>query len=269
MLAVSIESVTKTFGKRSALDFFGPPATSQPVRALDAVSLDVLSGEVFVLAGPNGSGKTTLLKIISTTLLPDCGRVLVGGLDAAVHPDDVRKKVGIAIASDRSFYPRLTACENLEFFAAFDDVPRAERSDRVAQVLAQADLSAANDTQVYKFSSGMCQKLGIARALLKRPQVLLLDEPSRSLDAGTTMHLWDRIRELKANGTAVLLATHNFEEAAAVGDRLGILVKGRLHHAGTIAGRAEELRASYMTVCASGAGEPQSEGSRALAIGTR
>jgi len=269
MLAVSIESVSKTFGKGSPLALFLPPSKSQLVRALDSISLQVDCGEVCVLVGPNGSGKTTLLKIVSTLLLPESGRVRIGGIDAAQNPGDVRKKVGIAVASDRSFYPRLTARENLDFFAAFDDVVRAYRPQRVDQVLRQADLAFAADTQVYKFSSGMCQKLGIARALLKRPQVVLFDEPSRSLDAVSTIHLWSCIRELKANGAAILLATHNFEEAAAVGDQLAILVKGRLHSIGAVAGRAEELRTTYMNVCGGDSGESQQERSGALAHGTR
>src|SRR5207253_6203234 len=120
------------------------------------------------------------------------------------------------------------ARENLMFFATLDDVPGGECGDRIDAVLRDTGLSDYADTLVMKFSSGMYQRLGIARALVKRPAVLLLDEPTRSLDAATTAHFWITTRALAQQQTTILLATHNFAEAAAIGDRVLLLQAGEL-----------------------------------------
>ncbi len=199
------------------------------------------------MLGPNGSGKTTALKLISTMLLPDSGSVSVGGFDTQQNSGEVRRQVGIAVATERSFFPRLSARENLEFFAVLDEVRRSERTQRVEEVLHDTGLEENADTLVMKFSSGMYQRLGIARALVKRPSVLLLDEPTRSLDAATTAHFWTTIRTLAEQHTTVLIATHNFAEAVAVGNRLLLL-----HHGEVVADRsvgkaesADTLRSFY------------------------
>lgn len=225
---VVFESVRKTFRHRPALfNWLGKERGGETI-ALKDVSFSAARAEVLVLLGPNGSGKTTALKLISTMLLPDAGSVRVGGFDAQRDAGAVRRQVGIAVAAERSFFPRLSARENLDFFAALDEVPRRERAQRIQEVLHDTGLEEQAETLVMKFSSGMYQRLGIARALVKRPCVLLLDEPTRSLDAATTAHFWATIRGLARQETTVLLATHNFEEAAAVADRLLLLHRGEL-----------------------------------------
>jgi len=225
---VVFESVRKIFRHRPALfNWFGRERSGETV-ALKEVSFSAARAEILVLLGPNGSGKTTALKLISTMLLPDAGSVRVGGFDARRNAGEVRRQVGIAIAAERSFFPRLSARENLDFFAALDEVSRRERAQRINDVLHDTGLDEQADTLVMKFSSGMYQRLGIARALVKRPSVLLLDEPTRSLDAATTAHFWATIRRLARQETTVLLATHNFAEAAAVGDRLLVLYRGEV-----------------------------------------
>jgi ABC-2 type transport system ATP-binding protein len=225
---IVFEAVRKIFRHRPALfNWLGRERGGETV-ALKDVSFSAALAEVLVLLGPNGSGKTTALKLISTMLLPDAGSVRVGGFDARRNAGEVRRQVGIAIAAERSFFPRLSARENLDFFAALDEVPRAERANRIQQVLHDTGLEEQADTLVMKFSSGMYQRLGIARALVKRPSVLLLDEPTRSLDAATTAHFWATIRGLARQETTVLLATHNFAEAVAVADRLLLLHRGEL-----------------------------------------
>ena len=244
---VVFESVRKVFRHRPALfNWLGRERSGETV-ALKGLSFSAGAGEVLALLGPNGSGKTTALKLISTMLLPDSGSVHVTGFDTGRDGGRVREQVGIAIATERSFFPRLSARENLEFFAALDDVSREECSRRIEEVLRDTGLAEQSDTLVMKFSSGMYQRLGIARALVKRPAVLLLDEPTRSLDAATTAHFWTTIRELADRQTTILLATHNFAEAGAVGDRILLLQKGDL-----LADRPirrgesmEELRAFY------------------------
>jgi ABC-2 type transport system ATP-binding protein len=225
---IVFESVRKIFRHRPALfNWLGKERGGETI-ALKDVSFSASRAEVLVLLGPNGSGKTTILKLISTMLLPDAGSVRVGGFDTQRDAGEVRTQVGIAVASERSFFPRLSARENLEFFASLDEVSRSERAQRIEKVLADTGLEEQANTLVMKFSSGMYQRLGIARALVKRPGVLLLDEPTRSLDAATTAHFWTTIRALAQQQTTVLLATHNFAEAVAVANRLLLMHRGEL-----------------------------------------
>src|SRR5579884_987119 len=223
--SVVFDRVHKVFGQSKFLFWRERDAITH---ALRNVCLKVKEGEVLGLLGPNGSGKSTTLKLISTMLLPDQGRVRVQGFDTRRHGKEVRKRVGFAIATERSFFPRLTVRENLEFFAALENVPRVEVPARIASVLRSVDLTAAADKQVMKLSSGMNQRLGIARALVKKPSVLLLDEPTRSLDPAASRELWRLICEMSHNGISIVLATHNFEEAAAVCDRVALLHRGEL-----------------------------------------
>ena len=226
--SIVFESVGKVFRHRPAFFNWIGKERSGETRALNDLSLRIPTGSILVLLGPNGSGKTTLLKLISTMLLPDAGRVLVGGADTRDQPQQVRQLVGFAVAAERSFFPRLTARENLDFFAALDDVPRSGRKTRIEFMLTRTGLLHAADTLIMKFSSGMCHRLGIARALLKQPAVILLDEPTRSLDPASVEEFWDLVRELPADGATVVMATHSFQEAAAVGDAVAVLHQGEL-----------------------------------------
>jgi len=247
MNKVVFESVGKVFRHRPALfNWIGHERTGKTV-ALNNVSFSASSAEIIALLGPNGSGKTTTLKLISTVLLPDAGSVRVGGFDSLRDSGKVRRQVGVAVAAERSFFPRLSARENLGFFAALDEVPRRERFHRIQEVLCDTGLDEQADTLVTKFSSGMYQRLGLARALIKDPGILLLDEPTRSLDAAATSHLWTTIRGLARRGTTVFLATHNFAEAATLADRLLLLDHGALLEDRRLSGResADDLRSLY------------------------
>ena len=222
MYSIVLDSVHKVF--RSG--FFGSGKVE--TYALRGVSLSVLPGEVVSLLGSNGSGKSTTLRLISTVLLPDRGTVIVNGSDTASDARSVRKQVGFALASERSFFPRLTIRENLMFFATLENVPWRDRARRADQALTQVALESHASKQVMKLSSGMHQRLAIARALIKSPSVLLLDEPSRSLDPAAASQLWELIRNLAATEITILLATHNFTEAVAVSDRVAVLQQGEL-----------------------------------------
>ena len=246
MECVLLESVSKVFRHRPALFNFMGKERGGETRALEDVTLRVPSGSVLALLGPNGSGKTTTLKLISTMLLPDAGRVVVEGVDTRKEPDVVRRHAGFAVATERSFFPRLTARENLDFFAALDDVPRRVRRERVEEMLDLSGLRGAADTLVMKFSAGMYQRLGIARALMKRPSVILLDEPTRSLDPASAAHFWRLVRGLPGYGATVVLATHNFQEAIAAGNLIAVLQRGRLAAFRTLDGfGVEQLRGFY------------------------
>ena len=228
MSNVRFESVRKTYRHRAALfNIFGSERRGT-LNALDGVSLHIAAGEVYALLGPNGSGKTTTLKLVAAVLLPDAGAVKVGEFDTEKHAQQVRERVGFAVANERSFYPRLTARENLDYFAALDGVPRYERRHLIDERLRQLGLLDVGDTLVMKFSSGMFQRLGIARALIKEPAVLLLDEPSRSLDPEASQELHQIIRTSAELGATVLVTTHNLEEVVGMANRVGVLDHGHL-----------------------------------------
>ncbi len=249
MDSIVLDSVSKVFRHSPALFNWIGNERGGETRALDDVSLQVEPGKILVLLGPNGSGKTTTLKLISTVLLPDAGRVLIEGADTQVEPAIVRKSVGFAVASERSFFPRLSAKENLEFFAVMDNVTRRERSRRVDEMLDRVGLDSAANTLVMKFSSGMYQRLAIARALMKRPSVVLLDEPTRSLDPAAAAHFWSLVRDLPSQGATILIATHSFQEALAVGDSVAVLKQGKLTGTKQIGCCSlEELRATYFAM---------------------
>jgi ABC-2 type transport system ATP-binding protein len=201
-----------------------PPETV----ALKGVSLNVSAGEVLALLGPNGSGKSTTLKLIAGMLLPDYGAVIVNGANTQSESERARRQVGFAVASERSFYPRLTARENLDFFAALEEVSARDRRMRVESVLHEVQLTANSDKLVMKFSSGMYQRLAIARSLLKNPRVLLLDEPTRSLDPQAARSLQSLVRKLCDRGRTIVLATHNLEEAVSVAHRVVVLEDGHI-----------------------------------------
>jgi len=181
-------------------------------------------------------------------LLPDCGRILVEGSDTRNAAHDVRQRVGFAIASERSFFPRLTARENLDFFATLNDLGRSARAVEIERVLEETGLCESGDMLVQKFSTGMYQRLAVARALLKRPSILLLDEPTRSIDLGAATRLWQLLRRTASAGATVLLATHNLQEAVAVGAAVTVLHRGRVvgHRRLGHATSVEELQEFYL-----------------------
>lgn len=222
MYSIVFDSVHKTF--RSG--FFGTGGVES--YALRDFSLSIPTGEVISLLGPNGSGKSTTLRLISTVLLPDRGAVSVNGVTTQLDAQAVRRQVGFALASERSFFARLTVRENLMFFATLEDIPWRDRGVRADAVLAQVRLEEHSGKQVMKLSFGMHQRLGIARALIKNPRVLLLDEPSRSLDPAAANQLSELLGNLAGRGITIVLVTHNFAEAVAVSDRIAILQHGEL-----------------------------------------
>jgi len=244
MHSIVLDSVHKMFRPTG---LFFPRRDKTETYALKGLSLNISRGEVFALLGPNGSGKSTSLKLISTVLMPDRGIILVNGAETRHQARRVRQQVGFALASERSFFPRLTIRENLEFFAALENVARAERMNRIQTVLSDVQLDAHAGKQVMKLSSGLQQRLGIARALIKQPRVLLLDEPTRSLDPSAAEHLWRLVCQLAATGITVLIATHNFTEAASVSDRIAVLQKGQLRGIRRAKGMTpQQLRTEYV-----------------------
>jgi ABC-2 type transport system ATP-binding protein len=206
---------------------------------LRGIDLQVGEGEIFGLLGPNGAGKTTLLKILSCLILPDKGSAVVGGHDTRKEYQ-VKKKIGLVHSDERSFYWRLSARENLRFFARLYDVPGRRIEGRIDELLRRVDLLQAADRPFADYSSGMKQRVAIARALLHDPPILMMDEPTRSLDPVSSMSLRSFILDelSQRDGKTILIATHNLREAEAVSGRIAILVEGRVRQMGTV----EEIR---------------------------
>jgi ABC-type multidrug transport system ATPase subunit len=235
---VSVRGLTKRFPvRRSWRATIAHPFERPMQTSVDGMTFDVAAGEFFGLLGPNGAGKTTLLKILATFILPDEGDVRIDGHDVVRDPGLVRPLVAPVIANERSLFWRLTARENLELFAHLWRVPPQEVPERIVEVLDVVGLAETGRKMVGQFSSGMLQRLLIARALLPRPRVLLLDEPTRSLDPVSAREFRRFLRdELAARrNCAVVIATHNADEALELCTRVGVMNAGRMLAVGTAA----------------------------------
>jgi ABC-2 type transport system ATP-binding protein len=197
-------------------------------RAVDGIDLHVERGEIFGVLGPNGAGKTTTMKMLATLLEPTSGTATVLGFDVVRDAREVRRRMGAVLSDGRSLYWKLTARENLEYFAALYHVPPAEEKARIEAALAAVKLDDRADDYVERFSTGMRQRLVLARALLPDPELLLLDEPTVGLDPQSSRDLRDRVRDLKEQGRTVLLTTHYMEEADQLCDRIAIVDHGRV-----------------------------------------
>jgi ABC-2 type transport system ATP-binding protein len=199
--------------------------------ALDGVSFDVRAGEIFGLLGPNGSGKTTMFRILSTLMLPSGGRAMIGGLDVATQPNRVRREIGVVFQSP-SIDIKLTAEENLRHIGHLYGLRGAALNARVKEMLGRVALSDRANDYAETFSGGMQRRLEIAKGLLHRPSVLLLDEPTTGLDPGARRDLWQYLNTLRDQGITIIVTTHLMEEAERC-DRLAILSQGRLVALGT------------------------------------
>jgi ABC-2 type transport system ATP-binding protein len=196
--------------------------------AVEDVSLKIQRGEIFGLLGPNGAGKTTTIRMLCTLLEPSAGTAIVNGFDIRKQPNQVRQSLGTVLGGERSIYWKLTARENLEYFAALYHIPPGTASRRITELLERMELSERADDPVEKYSSGMKQRVAISRALLSRPPVILLDEPTLGLDPQAARRLRQLILELKHEGHTILLTTHYMEEADQLSDRIGIIDKGKI-----------------------------------------
>ncbi len=243
--AIVTQGLSKSFPRRrNILEALRRP-WRRPGRttALQEVSLEIRRGEVFGLLGPNGAGKTTLLKILSCLILPDSGRAWVNGAHVDRQEMAVKRAIGYVTSDERSFYWRLTGAQNLAFFARLFHVPPGDIHRRVGDLLARMELTGKAHEPFSSYSSGMKQRLSIARALLHDPPILFLDEPTRSLDPVTALHIRQFVRQELAgrDGKTVLLATHNLHEAADLCPRMAILAGARLRRTG----RLDEFRALF------------------------
>jgi ABC-2 type transport system ATP-binding protein len=208
------------------------------VKAVDDISFDVATGEIFAFLGPNGAGKTTTIQILTTLLRPSGGSVRIAGLDPVVDPLKVRQLFGI-VFQDPSLDSELTAYENMTLHGVLYHVPRNVRTARIESLLKLFELWDRRDAPVKTFSGGMKRRLEIARGLLHTPKILFLDEPTLGLDPQTRSQLWTHVKHLNSTeGVTVFLTTHYMDEAERVAHRIGIIDRGKIVAQGT----AEELK---------------------------
>ena len=196
--------------------------------AVNGVDLQIKRGEIFGLLGPNGAGKSTTIRMLCTLLEPTSGTAHVNGFDLVAQANDVRRSLGTLLAGERSIYWKLTGRENLEYFAALYHIPPTVARQRVEELIERMELKDRANELVEKYSTGMRQRVAIAKALLARPPILLLDEPTLGLDPQAARRLRELIAELKQEGHTILLTTHYMEEADQLSDRIGIIDTGRI-----------------------------------------
>jgi sodium transport system ATP-binding protein len=210
-----------------------------PVRALDAVSLSAGPGEIFGLLGPNGAGKTTLLRVLGTLLRPSAGRATVNGYDVVSHAAQVRHQIGF-VSANTAVYDRMTAWETVEYFGKLYGVPRVELRQRINNIFDRLGMQDIRDVLGSKMSTGMKQKVSIARALIHDPPVLVFDEATSGLDVLAARALLDTVRELRDHGKCIIFSTHIMREAEKLCDRVAVLYRGRVLIQGPLRGLLAE-----------------------------
>jgi len=243
--AIEVDSLSMRYPKVPRYrDLLRSPFHRDHVQALDGVSFTVDASELFAFLGPNGAGKTTLIKILTTLVLPTSGRARVAGADVIRDADGVKRRIGVVMSDERSFYWRLTGRQNLAFFATLHGLPRRDLGRRIDEMLDILGMADKADERFHSYSSGIKQKLAIARGLLADPAILFFDEPTRSLDPISAAQIRTFIRErlIVELGKTVFLTTHNLHEAEEISDRVGIINRGRLLAAGTVAEISARLR---------------------------
>jgi len=230
--AILVEGLAKRFGD---------------VAALDGIDFEATQGSVFGLLGPNGAGKTTAVRVLATILRPDAGRARVMGFDVAQHAAAVRFQIGLA-GQSAAVDPNLTGRENLRLIGRLAQMPRADVEPRAAELLERFDLADAADRPAKTYSGGMRRRLDVAAALVHRPPVLFLDEPTTGLDIQSRTELWAVIRELVGEGATVLLTTQYLEEADRLADRIAVVDHGHIVANDTATGLKSRLAGTVISI---------------------
>ncbi len=204
--------------------------------ALSSATIEIQRGDRVAVMGPNGAGKTTLLKLIGGLILPTKGDIVVNGFSTIHHSADARKSVGFVLNEERSFFWRLTGTQNLEFFGALDNLGGADLRNRIQELMSLVGLEEAADRVVEGYSSGMKQRLALARGLIAEPRVLILDEPTRALDPIASDEMIDLIlsRIYSDSGKTLLIATHRIDEALKLCNKVLVIDKGCIQAFGSM-----------------------------------
>ncbi|MBX3450176.1 MAG: ATP-binding cassette domain-containing protein [Planctomycetaceae bacterium] len=208
--------------------------------ALDKVSFTVQPGEILGLLGPNGAGKTTCLRILSTVLRPTSGTALVAGYDVATHPADVRARIGF-MSNNTGIYDRMTAYEMVEYFGRLYGIPEDMLKDRIEHLFERLQMREIRDVLGSKMSTGMKQKVSIARTIVHDPPVLIFDEPTSGLDILVGRKVLDEVRSLRDQGKCIIYSTHIMSEVEKLCERIAIIYRGRILAMGSV----KELQEQY------------------------
>lgn len=203
------------------------------VLAVDDLTLTIPQGEIFGLIGPNGAGKTTTIRMACGLLAPTMGRALIGGIDVAQEPERAQQYIGY-LADFFAVYEDLKVWEYLDYFAHAYNLPESEIPSRISDVIAQVNLEVKRDAMIRGLSRGMKQRLGIARAIIHRPKVMLLDEPASGLDPKARLELRNLLRSLRDQGATILISSHILTELEGFCTSIGIMEKGRMARSGSI-----------------------------------
>ncbi len=222
-MAIEVRDLKREYVTRS---FFG--RSSRITEALSGVSFEVKRGELFGLIGPNGAGKTTTIKILTTLLSPTSGVARVLGLDVRKQVYEIRRRIGIVFGGERGLYNRVTAVENLKYFADLYGVEPPISKKRIPELISLVGLEGRENEHVEKYSRGMKQRLHIAKALVNDPELIFLDEPTIGLDPAGARDIREMIREMERNGKSILLTTHYMFEADELCKRVAVISKGRI-----------------------------------------
>jgi len=220
---IHVENLTKSF----------PDLKLGPVYALDQVSFDVQPGEIFGLLGPNGAGKTTCLRMLSTVLKPTSGTATVAGYDVVTHAPEVRASIGF-MSGNTGIYDRMTAWEMVEYFGRLYGIPEDALQSRIEEIFNTLQMNDISDRLGAKMSTGMKQKVSIARTIVHDPPVLIFDEPTSGLDVLVARALLKAIEELKEQGKCIIFSTHIMREVEKLCDRIAIIHQGKILAIGTI-----------------------------------
>jgi len=208
------------------------------VHAVNGINLTVNQGEIFGFLGPNGAGKSTAVRMLTTLLRPTSGTARVAGFDVAKQPNEVRRRIGVAL-QDAAIDPLMTGTELLHLQAVLYGIPSSKTASRAGELLERVGLTAAADRRVGTYSGGMRRRLDLALSLIHQPSVLFLDEPTTGLDPMSRLTLWEEVRRLNQEGTTVMLTTQYLEEADQLADRIAIIDKGLIVRGG----RPSDLKA--------------------------
>ena len=210
--------------------------SKETFHAIKDISFSVHKGEVISFVGPNGAGKTTLLKSISNYLVPTSGTVEIMDINLLSHPKKARRKLGVVFGGDRGFYNNASARDNLEFFARLLDVKEKDVKQNVEEALKTVNLLDVADKNASTYSKGMLQRLHIARGLVNKPQILMLDEPTVGLDIESVLAIRNLVKKLADSGCGIILTSHNMNDIETLADKIFLIGGGKIHYKGSLEG---------------------------------
>ncbi len=216
---IKVENLVKKYGETTALD---------------GISFEIKEGKFFGLLGPNGAGKTTTISILSTILRPDSGTVRIAGFDLQKDPDQCKRNIGV-VTQEIALYNKLSAFDNLMFWGGIYDVPKAELKTRISEILSLFGLTERQHDKIEAYSGGMKRRINIASAMLHRPKVLFMDEPTVGVDPQSRNLIFEVLEKLHKEGITIVYTTHYMEEAERFCDQIGIIDKGKIIAEGTLA----------------------------------